>query len=116
MAALGGTMAFVPFVTPGLLAVLYGLLLGSSTGAVRSLEAAASPKLFGLRELGSIRGVFRLIGVAASAIGPVVLAAGRDLTGSYAATLTVLVALPAAVAVTALIVSNRPPEHPAATP
>lgn len=112
MAVQVAAMAAVPFISPGLLAVVYGVLLGSAGAAARTFEAAATPKLYGLRELGAIRGSLRFISVAASALGPVVLALGRDVTGSYTATLSVLLAVPIAVAVAALITSNRPPERP----
>ena len=112
MTVQAAAMLAVPLITPGLLAIVYGVLLGSSGATVRTLEAAATPKLYGLRELGSIRGVYRFIGVAASAIGPVVLALGRDLTGSFEATVTLLLVMPVAVTLAALITTSQPPQRP----
>lgn len=112
MVALAGAMVAVPYVAPGLLALIYGLLLGSAGAISRVAEAAVTPKLYGLRELGAIRGVLRLLSVAASGLGPVALALGQELTGSYTATLTVLLIVPAAVALAALVTTSRPPQRP----
>lgn len=112
MAVQAAAMVAVPFITPGLSALIYGLLLGSAGSVTRASEAAATPNLYGLRELGAIRGVLRLISTGSSGLGPVVLAVGRDLTGSYTATLVVLLAAPAAVIVAALVTSSQPPRRP----
>ena len=112
MATQAAAMVAVPFITPGVTALVYGLLLGSAGAIVRTSEAAATPKLYGLRELGSIRGVFRFVGVGSSALGPVALAVGRDLTGSYTATLLVLLTIPTLVALAALLTSGQPPQRP----
>jgi MFS family permease len=102
MLLLAGAMVLVPFVAPGPLAVLYGVLLGAAGSSARALEAASFPKLFGIAHLGSIRGVVTSVGVASTAFGPVALSLGRDLTGSYVQVLVALLVLPAAVCVVAL--------------
>lgn len=112
MATQATAMVAVPLIAPGFTALVYGLLLGSAGAIVRTSEAAATPKLYGLRELGSIRGVLRFVGVGSSALGPVVLAVGRELTGSYTATLLLLLSIPAAVTIAALITTSRPPQRP----
>lgn len=92
-------MLAVPAVSPGPSAVAYGMALGASGAAARSLEAGAFPRLFGLRHLGAIRGAVTGIGVASTALGPIALAVGRAMTGSYVGVLRGLILIPAFVAV-----------------
>jgi hypothetical protein len=82
MLPLGAAMLAVPFVSPGITAALYGMMVGAAGSSVRALEAASFPKLFGLPHLGAIRGVVTSISVASTAFGPLALSLGRDLTGS----------------------------------
>lgn len=63
-----------------------------------------SPGTFGLEHLGAIRGVVHAVTVGASAFGPLVLAFGREHSGSYRPVLLVLTALPLAVALAAAFV------------
>ena len=107
MAMLAGAMVAVPFVSPGLSAAGYGMLVGAAGASVRGLEAASFPKLFGVRHLGSIRGVVTSISVSSTAFGPLALSFGRDLTGSYVEVLLVLLVLPVAVTIAGLVA--RPP-------
>jgi MFS family permease len=97
MALLATAMIAVPFVSPGVTAALYGMAVGAAGSSVRALEAAAFPKLFGIRHLGSIRGVVTAISVASTAFGPLALSLGRDLTGSYVQVLLALLVVPVAV-------------------
>ncbi len=55
-------MLAVPLVRPGASAVAYGMALGASGAAARALEAGAIPRLYGLRHLGSIRGMVTALG------------------------------------------------------
>ncbi|QBI18673.1 MFS transporter [Egibacter rhizosphaerae] len=102
MVLLLGAMLAVPFVSPGVLAVVYALALGTAGGGVRSLEAAVFPRFFGLAHVGAIRGSVMALNVGSTAFGPLALAAGFDLTGSYVPAIGVLAVLPAAVIVAAL--------------
>ncbi len=95
-------MLAVPFVRPGVSAVAYGMALGASGAAARALEAAAVPRLYGLRHLGAIRGVVTALGGASTALGPLALSLGYDLTGGYSDVLRWLVVLPVTVAVLAM--------------
>jgi MFS family permease len=99
MVLLASAMVAVPFLRPGWTAIGYGVMIGAAGGSVRAMEAASFPKLFGIRHLGSIRGVVTSISVAATAFGPVALSLGRDLTGSYVQVLLVLLVIPLAVSV-----------------
>lgn len=99
-------MAGVSFVQPGFRAIVYGIVLGATQGAMRSIESGSYPKLFGVKHAGEVRGVARAFSVASSALGPLALAFGFQLTGSYRQVLLVLLALPAAAAVLAFTTSE----------
>ncbi|MCE6995503.1 MFS transporter [Saccharothrix sp. S26] len=112
MAALLGALVLGTWVTPGLSAVLFGLLLGAAGGGMRTLEAATFPRYFGTRHLGGIRGVVVSVSVGSTAFGPVLFATLHDLTGSYTPALLLAAPVPLAIAVAALLI--RPPTIDAA--
>lgn len=114
MGLLATAMLVVPYVEPGLRAVGYGMAIGASGAAARSLEAGAVPRLYGLRHLGAIRGVVTALGGASTALGPLAISLGRDLSGSYVPVLRWLVLLPAGVALLGLLAPF--PGDPDATP
>lgn len=103
MLLLASAMLAVPLVSPGVVAVLYGMAVGAAGASARTLEAASFPQLFGIPHLGAIRGVVTSISVASSALGPLALSLGRDLTGSYVQVLLVLLVLPLGVAIFGLV-------------
>ena len=103
MLLLMGAMVGVVLVSPGWTAVAYGATVGAAGASARAMESASFPKLYGLTHLGSIRGVVTAISVGSTAFGPVALAVGRDLTGSYEQVLQVLLVLPLAVIVLGLL-------------
>jgi MFS family permease len=110
MLLMGGAMIAVPFVAPGLSAVLYGMMVGAAGSSVRALEAASFPKLFGIPNLGAIRGVVTSISVASTAFGPLALSLGRDLTGSYVQVLLALLVVPVGVGIFGVLAPTpRPP-------
>lgn len=104
MMAMAASMLLVPVVTPGVVAVIYGLVLGLAGGALRGMEAAAFVRYYGLSHIGSIRGVAISISLAASAFGPYALAIGSEWFGSFGAPSAWLAILPAVVAILALFV------------
>ncbi|MCE7483575.1 MFS transporter [Microbacterium profundi] len=104
MMAMAASMLLVPVVTPGIVAVIYGLVLGLAGGALRGMEAAAFVRYYGLSHIGSIRGVAISISLAASAFGPYALAIGSEWFGSFGAPSAWLAILPAVVAILALFV------------
>lgn len=108
MAMLAGAMVLAQFAAPGWKAIAFGMAVGAAGGALRSLETAAFPRYYGLANVGSIRGLVMSVNVAASAFGPLALALGFDLAGSYGPVLNLLLPIPLGVAVAALVV--RPPE------
>ncbi|CAN5598546.1 MFS transporter [soil metagenome] len=108
MAALAGAMVLAQVAAPGWRAIAFGMTVGAAGGALRSLETAAFPRYYGLANVGSIRGLVMSVNVAASAFGPLALALGRDVTGSYGPALNLLLPIPVLIAAAALVV--RPPE------
>ncbi len=111
MLALSGGMVVVQHVTPGPGVLVYAALLGTSAGAVRTIEGAVIPALFGTRHLGAIRGAVMTIMVAATAFGPLALSLGLDHLGGYSSALNLLLVLPVA-AITAAAVTSRPEARP----
>jgi len=97
------------WVAPGFTAVLYSIALGACGNGIRTLEAVAFPRCFGLRHLGAIRGVVHSVAVGASAFGPLLVALGRDHATSYRPILFALTALPLAVVVAAALVRTPAP-------
>ncbi|WP_205414134.1 MFS transporter [Amycolatopsis thermalba] len=112
MATLALATAGAGWLTPGFTAVLYGLALGACGNGIRTLEAVAFPRCFGLRHLGAIRGVVHSVTVGASAFGPLLLALGRDHATTYRPILLVMTALPLAVTVAGAMVRTPPPAPP----
>jgi MFS family permease len=110
MALLAGAMLALPVVRPGASAVAYGVALGAAGASARALEAGAVPRLYGLRHLGAIRGLIVALAGASTALGPLALSIGNDLTGGYTEVLRLLVVLPVAVAVFGVFV--REPSEP----
>lgn len=100
------------WVSPGFAAILYGITLGACANGIRTLEAVAFPRCFGLRHLGAIRGVVHSITVGASAFGPLLVAFGREHSTSYRPILLALTALPVAVVLAAALVRTPPPAPP----
>lgn len=107
MAALAGALVLGTAVTPGVVAIAFGALVGAAGGGMRAVEVATFPHYFGTRHIGSIRGLVAALSVASTAFGPLLFAVGRDLTGSYTTLLLASAPLPVLVGAAAFVV--RPP-------
>ncbi len=105
-------LALASVVTPGPLALLYGLLLGINMGAIRSVAAVALPRWFGVAHIGAIRGIETGIAVAASATGPLVVALGSQWLGGYGPILMICAFVAAAAALTTLAIPDPPRSPP----
>ena len=95
------------WVSPGIGAALYSLLLGANGGSIRALASALYPKWFGTENIGAIRGLATAFGVGASAIGPLIVALGFRATGDYVS-LNYFLALVPAVAIFASFLLRVP--------
>lgn len=104
--SLAAAMVAVQHITPGVGVVLYAAAIGISGGAMRNIEGAVIPEVFGTRHLGDLRGTVMVVTVMSSAFGPLAIAAGEQQLGSYPAVLNVLLVIPAAVTVAALVTRN----------
>jgi MFS family permease len=97
---------------PGWGAVAYGVALGAAGNSFRTVEAAALPRYFGTGSIGEVRGIVHAVAVAASAVGPVLLALGHDWTGSYRPLLLGLAVLPLGLIAGILLVREPQPAVP----
>ena len=99
-------------------AQLYAAVIGLSGGIITVVFFAAWGHLFGRSHLGRVQGAAQFATVLASAVGPVVVAEGREWTGSYGPTFYVLAAVVAALAVAATLapLPRREAERPAKSP
>jgi len=116
MASLAGALLSLTTVEPGATAWTFGMLVGVNAGSIRALGSALYPKWFGTREIGAIRGVATQLGVGASALGPMIIAVGLDIAGSYDRLMYGLIVLPLVAGVAALVVAEpqaRPPSQTA---
>jgi MFS family permease len=107
MLTLAGSMVVLPFVGPGVTAVMFGVLLGLAQGALRGVEAAGFVRYFGRAHIGSIRGIATGVGLASTALGPLYYAIGLQMGGSYLPVSIWGATLPLGVIVVALIA--KPP-------
>ena len=93
-------------------ALLYGAVLGVTSGLAMTFGAVVWAKYFGRQHLGAITGVATLINVAGSALGPMPMGIARDLLGSYTTTLTLSALLP--LALSGVVLCTRRPRRAAA--
>jgi MFS family permease len=103
MVSLGLAMVLVQVAAPGWRAVAFALALGAANGAMRAQEAAVFPRYYGTAHLGAIRGLVMAASIGSTSLGPFALAVGFDTFGGYGPALNVLLVLPAAAAVLALV-------------
>lgn len=89
------------------LAVLYGVVLGTTSGLQRTVSSVVWADFFGRRYLGSITGITTTIMIAGSALGPMPFGIARDLLGSYNLALNISALLPLLLAVAVFFV-RRP--------
>jgi MFS family permease len=109
MLGLSAGLAWGTVVDPGWSAIGFAALIGASGGAIRTLEAGAFPRYFGIRHLGAIRGVVAAVGVGSTAFGPVAFALVHDATDGYTAALLASAVLPLLVAIAALVLPEPRP-------
>jgi cyanate permease len=109
MAMLAGGLLLGTQVSPGLVAVAFGMLIGGSGGAMRVVEATELPRYFGTLHIGSIRGVVTGATIAGSAVGPLLFALGLAVTGDYSAILVLSALFPISVIIAAFFI--RLPRH-----
>lgn len=117
LAGLAVSPLLVLVVGPGLGAVAYAVVLGSSGASLRTVEAAVLPRWYGTTSIGEIRGLVMGATVGATALGPLILATSADRLGSYQPALVAFAVAAAALTVLALATGGPPKaRRPAADP
>jgi MFS transporter, OFA family, oxalate/formate antiporter len=81
------------YITSSALVLLYGAVLGMSSGMSLAIAGAVYAHYFGRQHIGAIKGTATTIALAGTAFGPFIFAVGLDWFGGYAPVL-VLTALP----------------------
>lgn len=112
MAAMAASLVLVTFVSPGWMAIVYGLVFGSAGGMLRGMEAASFARYYGVAAIGAIRGISGSVTLGASALGPIMLAVGADLAGGFALPSLIFAVIPVAVLIAAVIVPQPDPIPP----
>jgi MFS family permease len=84
MAVLGCALVGLPAVRTTLHVMLYGVAMGVAGGVVTVVFFSVWGRVFGRGHLGRIQGCAQMMTVFASALGPLLLAATLERTGSYA--------------------------------
>jgi MFS family permease len=87
LAALAGVMILSNFLATGWMLAAWAVLLGMAMGTGGVFGGTVWANLFGREYLGEIRGFITTVQVTATALGPILLAASFDITGSYATAL-----------------------------
>jgi len=104
LSVLAAGLLALPHIGAIVMAMAWAVLMGLGGGLVMVLFFSIWPRVYGRRQLGRIQGVAQAMTVLASAIGPLLLAACVDMTGSYAAMFYILAAGVGIVAAVAAIV------------
>ncbi len=107
---LAAAIVLATVVSPGSVALFYGLVFGLGMGQIRAISMATYPRWFGTGHIASINGVAASIMIGASATGPVLLSLGNDAFHSYAPVLLLGAGVTAAVA--AVTATVNPPRRP----
>ena len=98
---LSASLVLAGFVPGPEVIVFYGLLLGVRSGMFGSLDGNVFAYYFGRTHLGTVKGFATTSLVVGSAIGPLIMAAGYDLLGSYTVTMLICAVPPFLLGVTA---------------
>ena len=98
---LSASLVLAGFVPGPEVIVFYGLLLGVRSGMFGSLDGNVFAYYFGRTHLGTVKGFATTSLVVGSAVGPLLMAAGYDLLGSYTVTMLICAVPPLALGVTA---------------
>ena len=100
--ALAAGLAALPHLTTIGMVMAWATAMGLGGGLVMVLFFSVWPRVYGRAHLGRIQGAAQAMTVIASAIGPLLLAACIEWTGSYAAMFNILAAVIAVAAFSAL--------------
>jgi len=96
--AMSGVLGLAQVIDGPTLAVIYGIVMGFSTGVTGVVGSVIWADYFGRRHLGSISGLATSISRISSALGPLPLALAFDLSGGYGTALKIEMVIPLALA------------------
>jgi MFS family permease len=108
LSVLAAGLLALPHITTLAMAMGWALMMGLGGGLVMVLFFSVWPRVYGRRQLGRIQGVAQAMTVMASAVGPLLLAACVEMTGSYAAMFYVLAVAVGSVAAAAFLTTVPP--------
>ncbi len=100
----------LPHVSTVAMVMAWAAMMGVGGGLVMVLFFSIWPRVYGRKQLGRIQGVAQAMTVLASAVGPLLLAACVEITGSYAAMFYLLAASVGCLGGIALLVSVPTPK------
>ena len=104
LAVLAVGLLALPHIITFAMVIAWAVMMGLGGGLVMVLFFSVWARVYGRRHLGRIQGVAQAMTVLASAVGPLLLAACIEITGSYAAMFYILAAAVGICAVTAAVV------------
>jgi MFS family permease len=108
MGLLGISLLLTQVLAPGTAVIIYAISLGAAGGASRTVTTTLLPRWFGVGHIGAIQSTATLVGVASTALGPVLYAIGREVTGSYGTAAAWFALIPLAVAIAAATMKPVP--------
>lgn len=94
------------YLSGAVMAMLYGVMLGTSIGTIVLVQNIIWANYFGRAHLGSITGVATTVLMVGNGLGPVPLGIARDLLGSYNLALFLLALLPLLLGLGSLFVGK----------
>ena len=100
--AQAAALLLAQYLTSVELALLYGAILGTIGGLMRTVHSVMWVAYYGRQHLGAISGLGTMIMVVGSAFGPMPFGIARDVLGSYNLVLTVSSLLPFGLAIAVL--------------
>jgi MFS family permease len=104
LTVLGSGLLALPHVRTAAAAMAWAATMGIGGGLVMVLFFSVWPRVYGRRHLGRIQGVAQAMTVLSSAVGPLLLAATVERTGSYTAMFYLLAGVVGATAASAAVV------------
>ena len=110
LSILFGAMLVLLIVENPLLAGAYAVVLGASGGMQSVVSGVTWVHYYGREGLGSVQGSAMMVSITGAALGPLPLAAFRDLTGNYTAGIIAMLALLAGCIILAAFFSPRAAE------
>ncbi len=108
LGVLAAGLVVLPYVGSLPMVMAWATMMGLGGGLVMVLFFSIWPRVYGRRHLGRIQGAAQAMTVVASAVGPLLLAACVEMTGSYAAMIYILSGTVGICAITAMSLRGSP--------